>query len=439
MDYLTFTNLILENPVNLTLSIVLFSFIYIIIMKRKQIALFSPFIFVIYNSLSADVNMFFLYSLGKVSEKNFFYFFIGEFLFFLAFIIKLPKVKFNVESNTKNKGLYNINDNNYSYIFFFITFLLFIFNKLMIYRSIGIPILMSSRNDMSSKGGGTGIFLRIDEIVSAILIYYMTYFLFIKKEHKLFSKITLIVYVLTILLSASKSGVLGFLCSVFSVIFLYRNVNPEPLNKWNRSLFKLIILASLFLIIGFVIQYSGYSINELFAKIGVRLLSQGDAVFLGFPKENFKQVESSGFFRVFFSDLLVTFRILPSQFSIPSIGHELYVIATGFDYNSGSVATHQIFGLIEFGYIGGWAFSFFCGLLTNIIYKNFEYNKSNCLNLFNFYLYNKAPLLNYALPAFLVSITNLLLMSIPILFVLFIVYYLRNNRQFNTSIKKAIC
>ena len=423
MNYLEFSNLIFESFNLLVLSLFACLLIYIPIIRKRNIALFSPFILVFYNSITASAIFLFLTITKIVDFSDFLYYLAAEMLFYYGFCTKLPPLKIRKEISRKIYFL----DESFSYVFFISIFLLFLFNKILFYKIIGIPILFDSRNEVFTKGGGSGIIIRADTIFSCIITYYATYFCFIKQKHKIFNSFVFIIYIITLVLSANKSGVIVFFCNVYAVLLLFSNYKKELLMKFNKKNKLLIFFSVIFLFLGFVIQYRGNSLVDIVGKLFFRLLAQGDAIFLGFPKQLYKKVTQDSFCSVFFSDLLVTFRITPYSFAPKSIGQVLFSLATGNDYDSGSVTPHQLLGLIEFGKFGGMCFSFYLGVLMNFLHSNYKLTSNHILNLVKYFLFINAPFLNYAFFAFNVSITSFILFTIPILFIFVIFKYLKSD------------
>jgi oligosaccharide repeat unit polymerase len=343
--------------------------LYGIIFYKKIFSIFDPFTLSVFGSMMGFSVVLFLKKTDVINDYYFYQYIFSQISLWAGFFIFNTK-PIRISNFNTNPSIPLIVTNKYLYIYIIIS-AIYILSTIVRYFVSGIPIFQSSGLNAVGIGGGFGIILRMMDIFRPICLYFSFYFIFAdNKNYKyiFFSYLILILYFVFASLSGSRSFFLG----IIQMLFLFFVINKEyfgnaikKISKYQVYIFCLPILAAIFVII----IHSSANIQSSINAILFRIVSYGDTYYMAYPDSIVEELSGANIFVVLFGDFFRTLRLFPSELTLPALGFELSSMVNNTDIMSGPNSRHNIYGYVNFGFIGSILFSFFCGLLINIIRK----------------------------------------------------------------------
>lgn len=243
------------------------------------------------------------------------------------------------------------------------------------YALVGIPLFMDSRLDVMKDGGGAGLLMRMFETARTFTVIMLLYYLMKGKSTALFRHYAFfyLVYLLGVfILSGSRGAILVYGSAFFMFAVSYRNQYPKMMDLLRRYEWKVIGVASVFVVLLMGLKGSG-ALDGLLGFI-FRIVAYGDPYWYAYPNELIEQVDDSSPFLSLFSSFFGSFRIIPYEDLPRPIGMELFAQLSSVDVVGGPNARHNIFGYLYFGIFGGAVFSFICGTIIGSARKVFLAN-----------------------------------------------------------------
>jgi len=431
---------LLSNHIWLYLLLALLSFIlYFLLFKRYMYTIFDPILFYLVLEFSFWLSdIIFLNLLGYLKIYYLIHFVLSQLFFLLGYYVFKPfKYKINKLKAFQNSIPKN---SNYIELIFVISISLYFINQLIVYKYLGIPLLMKSRWETFAKGGGLGIFSRIIQVtrfISVFLLFYYTMYFRNNIMKKFIYTVLWIVIIIFSLLSGSKMGILEiiYIC-FFAYIYFYKlGINTTNVEKKIKKLVLILLILS---IVGaLIIVDIGYAIIHNFDKqeimsfnldtllyslVGIvgRLVMNGYIYILSYPNDAMWNLERGNPFMNLFGGLLAFFRIIPYKDMPIEFGYriELYHYPN-IGYITGPTVHFDVFGLFNFGFFPSLLFAFLVGLLFSLVYNGFYYIKSKNFGYYIFFsaiaFYSLTLPLNVGVT--LVYLLNVLIF-VPIIFVI---------------------
>ncbi|MCT7471117.1 oligosaccharide repeat unit polymerase [Aliarcobacter cryaerophilus] len=431
MKHADFSILFFENIIS-ALICLLISYILAYMVIRKQVySIFDPLLFTTIMAASGNAVLFLLYYLDEITS---FYF----------YAILGAQLTFSLGLMTYKRPLNNYSEINSLEIktgiikyFYPLSFLIFFISQLVVYIVAGIPLLMESRLETFSGGGGFGILSRlifVTKITSlSVSIYAIMY------RHKIgisyfFHYFVLLFIIITALLSGSKASLIFLIFIISLVMYFSRKFySNRDMEKRINKYFMLFILMSIPLAMFTISIQSGIEdTNRLLFAIFYRFVTTGDIYYMLLPNDIISLIPSDNGLIALFRDVLGAFRIISWSELPPNLGLWAFQMHyPSIEALSGPNARHNIFGLIYFGWIGSLFFSYTIGLSISYI-RNKLYSKLK-FNLINMSLYVLlaycAIFINQDPSGMAVSFLLSTVLVFPMLYVVsYILYYISKSR-----------
>jgi hypothetical protein len=367
MGKLEFSQLLIENFNVYLIILTILIFIYFLIFRKLYISFIDPLIISQIFSLFASSVVYFLSALNLIDFKYTFQFTITQLLFWIGLFTFSPKKLIEYSHTLTNVPIDRIHTislkRKHFYLFYFSS-LFFIIIQLLIYAKFGIPLFLESRLSLFSESGGGGILGRIVKVLSVIvLIYGLTIKKFAKKISiytNMYVNLVLGFYIITLILSGSKSTFLNFLSVYFLWVLFFVPQNLKNINKYQYTLIGFVFISALFII---SIQNNTQSSFVLFIE---RLIGSGDIFYQGYYDDKINAIQGNSF-NILFADILGSYRIIPWSNLPKPIGMQLYNMTYNVDLNMGANARHNYLGLVCFGYFGSFFFSFLLGMIISFV------------------------------------------------------------------------
>lgn len=418
MSYFDFGILLYDN---LKLYIVIFvcSILFYYFLFRKYLnSILDPFLIQLIFSSAGFSVVWFLFFTDSISKFYFHQYLISQILFWIGFFLFAKRVR----TIKKEENSLSCNDRislsiaSRYYSFYIVISIAYILLQFYTYKVVGIPLFQEYRLAAVGVGGGFGLINRFVGIFS-IIVYYFT-FLFLYTPHKNCAKIVMIFIVLFCLFSGSKSSIYGIFTYLFLFYLINRDLLPNKLYHYNLYGVILLIIGTLGAIV--VLLFASDSISQALEKLFFRVVSSGDIYYMSYCNENIEQLTKVDWWIALTGDLFRTFRLIPENQALPGMGFELYNMVNGTtDALAGPNPRHNVFGYVHFGLIGGFFYSFVCGMLLGYLRENLFKNNhySQYRKMIIFFLYLACLKLEVDPPAFVSLINDMLLLLTFLFFV----------------------
>jgi len=369
MDKLAFADLYASH-LNIGLPITLLTILCVFFIMRKQIySLFDAMNFMIIASASAYSVVFFLYYYNYISSYYFYSFLTTQTAFFMGLLLnsKVPLKRIYATQQMPlppYTGLITV--------IYPLCIVLFVSCQFLVYYTSGIPLLMASRLEIFSGGGGFGMVNRVIQVTQMICIAVAFYrLLFIKKGflYKLLDFSVIMFGLMVAVLSGSKAAILFMIFSLsYVAIFAHRfNVSPRIFRKINRLSFVLLLLGFAGGLVTIVYQTGNSSLEEALSVLAMRFINAGDIYYMAYPNGQLETMEPGNFFLALFKDFFGAFRIIDwSQLPV-NLGLQIFWSIYDTDMVSGPNPRHNIFGLFYLGPVLSVFYSFCVGYALSYI------------------------------------------------------------------------
>jgi len=374
IDFFLFAEQHIENLIFwLIFSVVLYFFLF-----RKYIqSIFDPFFLIILIAgLSSSIVMF-LYNNDAIKEEYFYKFLLTEIAFFTGFFLFKP-LKFDNYLKKKEIRISNMFSERYSNILFYLASSLHFFFQVLTYIVVGIPLLLDSRMSTFSGGSGFGFVGRILEVVSIIGTFLLFYRIFYCKNtflEKMYNYFYLILVILFLLLSGSKTNLIFLIYYLFFVNlfmtkikgFKAKNIITKTARYQRILLYASIPLIFLVMYIQLVNSGAETEENSPLLALGQRIISFGDIYYMTFPNDVIKLMNADSGFLQLFKDPLGMLRIVSWEKLPLDCGIEIYQYHYPNGTLSGPNARYNYFAILYFGPIGQVIYCFLFGVLTSFL------------------------------------------------------------------------
>lgn len=362
-------------------SIILFSCLvtlgYLFLYRKYIQSIFDPFFLIIFIAGLATSTVFFLYFNGAIKSEYFFQFIATELSFIIGFFLIKP-IKFSNYLQKEKIRVSGIFGEQFADIVFYLSSIVHIVLQFLTYVIVGIPLLLDSRMETFAGGSGFGVVGRIIEVTSVLGIFLLFYRIFYAKKYlfgKFYNMIYLILVVLFLLLSGSKTNLI-FLVYYLFFLNLYmskiRGVDISRVIKKISKYQKLLLYSSIPLI--FLVMYiqfvnSGSTQDQVspLLAFGQRIISFGDIYYMTFPQDVIMAMNHDSGFLQLFKDPLGMMRIVPWSNLPKDCGIEIYEYHYPNGTLSGPNARYNYFAILYFGLIGQVIFCFILGLITSFL------------------------------------------------------------------------
>lgn len=369
MDKLEFAELYASQlGIGLTITIITILIVYLILSKQIY-SLFDPLNFLIIAGGSGYSVVIFLYYLGYITDYYFYSFLATQIAFFFGMLAnrKRSLKKINLTSSVplpRYTGLITV--------IYPLSVILFVLCQFIVYYTSGIPLLMASRLEIFSGGGGFGMVNRVIQVTQMIAIAVSFYrLLFIKRSivYKIIDIFVILFGLLVAVLSGSKAAILFMIFSLsYVAIFAHRfNVSPKIFRKINRISLFLLMLGLGGGIITIVYQTGNSDLNQALSILAMRFINTGDIYYMSYPYGRIESMEHANFFLALFKDFFGAFRIVDWDKLPVNLGLQVFWSYYNTDMISGPNPRHNVFGLFYLGPVLSVFYSFFIGYIISYI------------------------------------------------------------------------
>ncbi len=258
----------------------------------------------------------YLFLVDMISEFHLFVFLLSQVLYIVGLMLFDPfaKKRINYSVVKKPREAADIGNSYFYFVLFFSLFIYFL-AVFVVFAFSGIPLLMESRLDTFSGGGGFGVFSRILDVSSYLLIFSSVSLLVRKKAVGL-QILILMSFVAISVLMASKSAVLLILFSYFLVL----SYEGKKVRVSKRQIFLLLVFLT-----GFYVVVNEVDVFTAFLYMLQRGVKFADVYFMALPNNNYENLNvSSNILEALMGDFLGLTRLYSwSDFGEP-LGYQIF-------------------------------------------------------------------------------------------------------------------
>ncbi|WP_179415477.1 O-antigen polymerase [Mucilaginibacter sp. E4BP6] len=361
-------------------------FIYYMLLRKYIFFWFDPLlIYLIYNSFSIAFVLFLYFGDQRIKPFYLVTFLLSTVGLLLGLIVgsKRGLKKLN-QTNFINENIYNHYDLVFDF-FLMISIIITIGSNLLMLISVGtLPILSADPSvaKVVLYTGGWGLVRRID-LVSVNFIFSIALLKIfhpvnkISTYKKLFYWLSIAIGILILFTMGSKSSLVGILNSFFGVaiinLFFGNNIFKHLKSDRNIKLIK--TFGKYFLIAGFAYMFLVIAKSGVETSAGntfiTRLVGSGDTFYFFYAYDlydNFK-LGPTDFIMHIINPILGFLRIAPYEYPLGAYMLN-YAFGTPLD-SFGPNAQHHIEGLLYFGKVGAFFYSFFLGAIIGTVRLSF--------------------------------------------------------------------
>lgn len=346
--------------------------VYIILFRKYIYSIFDPLLFFTILSAFGGSTVLYLYHFDLISPFYFWSYITTQIAFVAGFrLVNPPPPVFPSKKIELAKYSGTIQ------ILYPLAVLSFVVAQLYVYAIAGVPILLESRLEVFSSGGGFGALSRIIFVTSNLSLATATYrLIFLQKSLLRFIDYAVVIFSIGVaILSGSKGALLGVVFTMSLTLFycrlFYGGIDAEL--KLRSYFIFIIILAVPVALMTINLQSGIDNLLELLSVVGMRFFNTGDIFYMLYPMDVIDHLpRENGFVALFYSPL-GSLRIIPRELLPINLGLQAFWYHYDTTLLSGPNARHNVFGLFYFGPIFSILFSLILGFLyslaRNICYR----------------------------------------------------------------------
>lgn len=365
MNNWEFFDLLLSNTQIYLFCIAITVVLYSLLLKNKFISILDPFFISMIFSAMGFADVLLMQFTNKITLYYFTSYILTQIAIYLGFIFgcRLSLYSFSSQKKSQIKD-YKLLLN----ILLFVSFIVFLICQLFVYSSSGIPLFMKSRLETFTGGSGFGLlsrFISVSKSVSFLtLLLVINHTKNITHLKKLLFSLMMLIFIVTAILSGSKSSFLVFA----SLFFCYTMINSKDnlFQKFRKQEGLFVITAIAVSMSISVIQQSGNLGQGILAFLN-RFIFAGDVYWYSYPNSCIESLVNQKPLQALFTDFLGLTRLVPWKDLPTALGIDLYKMHHLTDTIQGPNARHNVFGYVYFGFSGSIIFSSILGIAIGIV------------------------------------------------------------------------
>lgn len=366
-----FLLLIIQN-ITLYVTILFLSASFnLIIFRNYTLSFIDPnFLYLIYSTFGT-ATVIFLFKIDLISNKYLVSYCATQLAFIIGVILIRPPAglmendTLSVSTPTQKKiTVVRLDEAMVS--LYLLSCLTTILGTLIGYYAGGVPLFAESRLGLYSDG--TGIVSRFTQAASLVCLF----FLFLRTSFrtssasalKLIDFFMVVFFLITSILSGSKSSFLNLAFAYFFVhiFFRYHGLNPVgEIRFFGRGGVILMFAFFVVMLMGMMTESDSFIVGLV-----IRFVMSGDIYFMAYPNDVISQIPAHNWFLSIFQDSLGMLRIVPWDSLPGSLGGSLFKILDPLSAVGGPNSRHNVYGVFLFGVIGGCIYSFLLGVLLGV-------------------------------------------------------------------------
>ena len=356
--------LLLQN-LSLFVGLVLTSIAVLYFIFRKRFfSIFDPFFYFLILTESfciADVIFMMIYDL--IEYRHFVQYICSELALFCGILLIRPRIN-SVSNEMALKPNFEV-----LRVLFYLCLFLFVAFNFYVYATRGIPLFLDNRMSVYQEGTGLGFISRMLDVLLIVIFYYLL------EIHRLYgwswrewSYLALVAFIQ--LLSGAKSSILTLV--FIAALFVFISGAASEGNTRLMLLIKRIFLLALggFLLVAQVqisdVEIGGYNLS-LPEQAAMRFVNNGDAFLYAYPSNAVDALDGRGPIFAVLREYVAFFRLASPEQIQMHLGLQLTREFIASDSINQTNAKHNLFGIMNFGSLGGIIFSLLIGLVVGIV------------------------------------------------------------------------
>lgn len=298
----------------------------------------------------------FLYFTNTIDSDIFFHFLLSESVLWGTFL-------FFARSKIRFSSITIVNENKVAFCMYIFFFLLYVILIGFTYAYLGIPLFMPSRLALFVDTS-LGSIERLLPFLQLFCLLFSFYLLDITKKRSVIRFIVYFVFtvfVVTGILSGSKSGLTPFLTAAFGYYCIYKK--ETFLGTKYIKYISFAVLAGILV----VVLSTDVSFISATQEFFFRFIASGDVYWMGYPDHLYAKTSVDNSFSYLFSGILAPLRIIDVPVAGSGLGFQLSrLVNPGMDLLVGPNIRPSMLGLMLFGW-GGVFLTFGIGLFLAFV------------------------------------------------------------------------
>lgn len=397
----TFLSLIFSNMSTYIIILLLVFLVYGLILKKHIYSLFDPFTIMIFSNVISTSVVIFMKYFNLCSNYQFAGYVLTESALLFGLITFKP-IKLGV-SETKEiefKLIEKYFDENFYKMFFIIISFSFILLYMIFYYKYGIPLFQrgSRLDNIKNAGYVSSLSTGIKIFLTVMIIRNFSRYKLEKMRFNLFNVMVAISLILTILLSGSRSSIIGIIqfATLYFIFSSKKSFNPSTWRRINKVLLILtvvaVVTAMVLTSVRINIDYAGQvGKPSLLKYITIRIISFGDVYIYNYlPHVKYAGGTIANGLLLIFSPIILIIKSFLGIFGLhiinnfpQPIGLTMYQVVNKTLIIGGPNSRHNVFGIFYFGMFGGVVLSYIIGLTISLcrnhLFRKLKYTYSNLL------------------------------------------------------------
>jgi len=371
MTPIQFLPIFLDNIEAYYYALLLSCLIYIPVIYRLTYSIFDPFLFGLVGALFSHSMVIFLFFINYIDVGLLSYFLLSEYSLIIGMLLFSTSKDVFLKRTSNYYNISMIKNIGSCKILFFASLFFYLISTLLDYYLNGIPAFRVSRQGAYVGSGGLGV---IDRVSYVSYITLSLSALIILKEntrnilsYKFFAWLAILVLIITVALSGSRSKIIIIFSAWFYVSFYYCARKTHLLRSVNYfggvvglSLMAFAIFISLVVI--FLAGGDGQTLFAVFSTLLYRFVNFGDIFLYAYTNDGINNIQGDSVFIGLLGGFFSVFRLFPSSDLYQPIGYQLALsVDPNMFFFTGPNPRHNVFGFHFFSW-GGIVFSFLCGV-----------------------------------------------------------------------------
>ena len=341
-------------------------FVNYLLFRRYIYSLFDPLLFYTVLSAMAAAVVLYLYYFDLIRPFYLWSYLATQTAFVVAFqLIRPPAPARNPPPHRRSAYSGPIR------VLYPLSVTLFVSAQVFVYSVSGLPILLTSRLEAFSTGGGYGFFSRLIFVTSTISLCTAAYRLLLLNRRlgsRLLDYGVVAFCTIVAILSGSKGALLALVFTVsLAVYFARRFHDVRAVERRIRGVFFFVVALSFPVAFAAIYIQAGIEdFTELLSALAMRFFQTGEIFFMVYPDDVLSRLQDGNGLLALFYSPLGSLRLFSREELPVNLGLQAFWYHYDLDLISGPNARHNVFGLHYFGAVFSVFFSFLLGLLFSL-------------------------------------------------------------------------
>jgi len=207
-----------------------------------------------------------------------------------------------------------------------LAFFIILATNLTIYMMRGIPLLLASRSEASTGGSGFGMFTRISQNATLLLILF-----YYSKARLPMGKATLVEksYLVISAFLGFLSGYKAFFINYLFAYYIFNFDRTSPL--FTRKTLLVLGAGTITMLVLFMIVMGTTDLNLVLFGLTTRIVASGDVYYMGYLNDSLKHLPPPHFINQLFGSTLASLRLIDWTSAPQNLGIALNQVVNNYE------------------------------------------------------------------------------------------------------------